>query len=100
LMASGIELKLFVNNLDFAVPLTHVSADFLQPLYSGDRVTIELTPKAIDKYKFEIEYQILASEDRSLIIATAITKHIAIDPAIRKRTDLPASLIKWLQDWG
>jgi 1,4-dihydroxy-2-naphthoyl-CoA hydrolase len=100
LMAVGIELKLFVNNSDFAVPLTHVSADFFRPLYCGDRVTIELTPRQIDSYKFEIEYQILASEDRSSILATALTKHVTIDPVMRKRKELPRLLIKWLKDWG
>jgi 1,4-dihydroxy-2-naphthoyl-CoA hydrolase len=96
LIAAGIELKLLVNNPEFAVPLTHVAADFLRPLYCGDRVIIELTPHAIDSCKFEIKYQILTSDDRSAILATAITKHVVIDPATRKRKELPELLTKWL----
>jgi 1,4-dihydroxy-2-naphthoyl-CoA hydrolase len=102
LMASGIDLKLFVNNADFAVPITHVSADFFKPLYCGDRLIIALTPRSIDHCRFEVEYQILATNsqptDRAFVTAT--TKHVVIDPSIRARKNLPDILINWLSDWG
>ena len=89
LIASGIDLKLFVNNPEFAVPITHTSADFFKPLYCGDRITIELTPRSIDSCRFEITYQLDA--------ATVITKHIVINPNTRKRQELPAILTNWLK---
>ena len=92
LIASGIDLKLFVNNSEFAVPITHTSADFFKPLYCGDRITIELTPRSIDNCRFEITYQ--------LDSATAITKHVVIDSNTRKRKELPVILIKWLEQWS
>jgi 1,4-dihydroxy-2-naphthoyl-CoA hydrolase len=92
LIASGIDFKTFVNNPEFAVPITHASADFFKPLYCGDRITIELTPRSIDSCRFEINYQLSA--------ATAITKHIVIDPSNRKRKELPAILTNWLRQWG
>ena len=92
LIESGIDLQLFVNNPEFAVPITHVSADFLKPLYCGDRITIELTPRSIDSWRFEIEYQLKS--------ATAITKHVVIDPTTRKRQELPAILTEWLTQWS
>jgi 1,4-dihydroxy-2-naphthoyl-CoA hydrolase len=94
LIHAGIDLKLFVNNAEFAVPITHVSADFFRPLFCGDRITIELTPKSIDNYKFEIEYQIRSSSESKC--ATAITKHVIIDPNTRKRKNLPEILTNWL----
>lgn len=99
LMAADIDLKSFVNNTEFAVPILHVSADFFKPLYCGDRINIQLIPTQIDKFKFEIKYTI-TSEDRQLLFTTAITKHIAIDPQLRKRCELPPSLIYWLDCWG
>jgi 1,4-dihydroxy-2-naphthoyl-CoA hydrolase len=98
LSKSNIDLKLFVSNPDFAVPITNVSADFFRPLYCGDRVIIELTPQSIDSFRFEVKYQIL-TEDRQLA-ATAITKHITIDPTTRKRTELPALLTDWIEQWS
>ena len=44
LVESGIDLRSFVSNPEFAVPISHVSADFFRPLYCGDRVKIELIP--------------------------------------------------------
>jgi 1,4-dihydroxy-2-naphthoyl-CoA hydrolase len=100
LIESGVDLKSFVNNSEFAVPITHVSADFFRPLFCGDRVTIELIPHSIDSYKCEIKYQVLAREDRQLVLAAATTKHVVIDPATRKRKDLPEMLTNWLVQWG
>lgn len=112
LIESGVDLKSFVNNSEFAVPITHASADFFRPLFCGDRVSIELTPHSIDSYKFEIKYQILSTdpqssvggaspeENRPLVLATATTKHVVIDPVARKRKDLPEILTNWLVRWG
>jgi 1,4-dihydroxy-2-naphthoyl-CoA hydrolase len=92
LIASGIDLKLFVNNPEFAVPITHAAADFFKPLYCGDQVTIELTPRSIDSCRFEINYQLGS--------ATTITKHVVIDPSTRKRKELPVMLSNWLKQWS
>ena len=92
LIASGIDLKLFVSNPEFAVPITHTSADFFKPLYCGDRITIELTPRSIDSCRFEIAYQ--------LDSVTAITKHVVINTSTRKRQELPLALTNWLEQWS
>ncbi len=97
LIESDIDLKLFVSNPKFAIPITHVAADFFKPLYCGDRVIIELTPQSIDSCRFEIKYQLLTSDLQ--ISATAITKHIAIDPIARKRQELPQMIINWIEQW-
>jgi 1,4-dihydroxy-2-naphthoyl-CoA hydrolase len=104
LIESGIDLQSFVNNSNFAVPITHVSADFFRPLFCGDKIMVELTPYSIDSCKFEIKYQIYLNNsqplDRSLIAATAITKHISIDPIHRQRQQLPVIITNWLKDWS
>ena len=102
LVESGIELKSFVSNPEFAVPIAHVSADFFRPLYCGDRVKIELNPCQIDNYKFEIRYQILTADEvsRSQVYASVVTKHVVINPQLRKRQELPKLLSDWLMRWG
>jgi 1,4-dihydroxy-2-naphthoyl-CoA hydrolase len=103
LIETGIDLKSFVSNPEFAVPIAQVAADFLRPLSCGDRVTISLIPDRIDRGKFEIKYQILTidprSVDRQILAATVTTKHVVIDPQTRKRQDLPASIAQWLVRW-
>jgi 1,4-dihydroxy-2-naphthoyl-CoA hydrolase len=107
LVRSKIDLKSFVNNLEFAVPISHVSGDFFKPLFCGDRITIELTTCSIDSSKFEIKYQILPTDDKSIgkdspsaIYATAITRHVVINTLTRKRRELPQALIDWLLEWN
>jgi 1,4-dihydroxy-2-naphthoyl-CoA hydrolase len=103
LVRSNIDLRSFVNNLEFAVPISHVSGDFFKPLFCGDRVTIQLTTSSIDRCKFEIQYQISSTDNKSIgrdsplvIYATAITKHVVINPLTRKHQELPEALINWL----
>ena len=98
----GIDLKYFVNNSEFAVPITHVSADFFSPLFCGDRVIIDILPQLIDSCRFEIKYQIKSinqSSQHPSISATALTKHIVIDPQTRKRQELPKILNDWLVNY-
>jgi 1,4-dihydroxy-2-naphthoyl-CoA hydrolase len=105
LVAAGIELKSFVHNPECAVPIAHVSADFLRPLYCGDLLKIELIPTRSDECKFEIAYRILivaesAESERKLdVAAMATTKHVTIDPQLRKRRELPANIVNWLDRW-
>ena len=94
LIAADIDLKLFVNNPKFAVPITHISADFFRPLFCGDRVIIELFSRSIDPDKFEIEYQIRSAS--GTIAAIALTKHVVIDPNTRQRKNIPKILDDWL----
>jgi 1,4-dihydroxy-2-naphthoyl-CoA hydrolase len=103
LIETGIDLKLFVSNPEFAVPIAHVAADFLRPLYCGDRVSIAVTPQEIDRGKFEIKYQISIRDsiatDRQNVAATVTTRHVVIDPQTRKRQDLPTAIDRWLVRW-
>jgi 1,4-dihydroxy-2-naphthoyl-CoA hydrolase len=107
LVRSNIDLRSFVNNLEFAVPISHVSGDFFNPLFCGDRITIQLTTCSIDSCKFEIKYQVGSTDDKSIdldspliVYATAITRHIVINPLTRKRCELPQALTDWLLEWN
>lgn len=102
LIAAGIDLKSFVSNPESAVPIVHVTADFFQPLYCGDRIEIGLVPRRIDAAKFEIKYHLKTPnpDPSRAIAAIATTIHVAIDPQLRKRRELPLLLVKWIELWG
>jgi 1,4-dihydroxy-2-naphthoyl-CoA hydrolase len=103
LIESGIDLKSFVGNPEFAVPISHVSADFFEPLFCGDRVIIQLTPILVNSplvnSKFEINYQILSADSASIIYADVKTRHITINTQTRKQRELPKVLSSWLLHW-
>ncbi|MEA5510583.1 thioesterase family protein [Crocosphaera sp. UHCC 0190] len=97
LETAGIDLKTFFQNTDIAVPIVHAEIDFYQPLFCGDRLQISLIPTQLNDTEFEIAYEILTLSSSTVCLAKAKTKHVSINPLIRKRTPLPSSLIQWLQ---
>ncbi|MFK8183855.1 MAG: acyl-CoA thioesterase [Phormidesmis sp.] len=83
-----------------AVPIVHTAADFYQPLFCGDAVSITLTPQQLTSHSFEISYDItkaVAKGKRSTKpLVHALTRHVCIATATRRRTDLPPELLSWL----
>ena len=76
-----------------ALPIVHVSADFLRPLICGDPLAIELRPLQCDGGSFEIRYRFLHAGREA---ATGLTRHVAIGAASRQRTALPDCIVEWL----
>lgn len=75
----------FINNV-MAIPIIHAEIDFLKPLFCGDLIIINLEGKLISNKVFEINYKI--NKD-NILIATALTRHICINPQTRKTQKLP-----------
>lgn len=96
LAASGINLKLFFSNPAVAIPIAHAGADFFRPMFCGDLLAIHLIPKQQTDHKFEINYQIFATDQ---LVAKAITKHVCIAPAGRTKQQLPEHMVQWLRRW-
>lgn len=95
LAAFGIELQLFFNNPEVAIPIIHANVDFFRPMYCGDLLLIHLIPQQLDENKFEISYRIVADSSEQLM-AKAITRHVCIDPKTRTKTPLPEEMLQWL----
>lgn len=96
LAASGIDLKAFFSKADRAVPIVHASVDFYRPMFAGDRLTIQFTPKQLGAGEFEISYQVFAGEIAGKSAAKAVTKHVCIDAVSRTRKQLSEDLMQWL----
>lgn len=90
---SGIDLQSFFSNPAAAIPIVYASVDFRQPMFCGDRLAIRLTPQLLGEDEFEVCYQILRLEP---CVASAVTRHVCIDPARRTRKPLPTNALQWL----
>ena len=97
LQVAVIDLKTFFTNSDIAIPIIHAEIDFYQPLFCGDRIQINLTPVQLNETEFEINYQVFHESNLEKLIAKATTKHVSINPKIRKRSPLSLTIIQWLQ---
>jgi 1,4-dihydroxy-2-naphthoyl-CoA hydrolase len=97
LAATGIDLREFFQPLTVAVPLVHAEANFRQPLYCGDRLTITLQPQQLNPHSYLINYQLFKQDT---IAVEASTKHICIYPSTRSRQELPTFLMEWLTNFS
>ncbi|KEF42535.1 MAG: 1,4-dihydroxy-2-naphthoyl-CoA hydrolase [Cyanobium sp. CACIAM 14] len=77
-----------------ALPIVHVSADYLRPLVCGDPLAISLRPASLDGSSFEVRYSFIL---RGKQAATGLTRHVAIETVSRRRTALPEPLTRWLE---
>ena len=78
LAASGINIQAFFSKSSVAIPIVHASADFFRPMFCGDKVLIDLTPKYMGDDYFEVTYKMVDAGDRE--IAKVLTEHVCIDP--------------------
>jgi 1,4-dihydroxy-2-naphthoyl-CoA hydrolase len=99
LAASGINLKEFFSNPQAALPVIHATVDFYRPMFAGDRLTIQLTPKQVAGDEFEIAYQVFSGEVAGRSAAKALTKHVCIDAVTRTRKQLSEDLMQWLRQF-
>lgn len=101
LRASGIELRQFFSHKGAVVfPIIHTAVDFFQPLFCGDQLTIQLTPRLLRPERFEITYHVFNVMLPERSAAQGITQHICIQSAQRVPQALPQSMLNWLQQWS
>lgn len=96
LSKAGISLMQMINQGKIALPIVHAEIDFLRPLFCGDRLQVSLVISQVDYSEFAIAYQIFPVNNLDQILVKAQTKHVCINPQIRKRIDLPPAILKWL----
>jgi 1,4-dihydroxy-2-naphthoyl-CoA hydrolase len=77
-----------------ALPVVHCQADFLAPLVVGDPLNIRLEPRRLDPGSFELQYCFFKEQQPA---ARALTRHLTIDSASRRRCSLPPAINRWLE---
>lgn len=108
LAASGINLNAFFCYPKIAIPITHVTTDFLRPMFCGDDLKIYVNPRQLKDSEFEIEYEVFSIETvveeitsvQEVCTARAFSKHVCIDSVNRVRAALPQNVMQWLDQWG
>jgi len=90
----NINMRNFFTHPSIAYVIVHASADYLRPIYCGDKLIINLIPKKITEDKFDINYEISVN---NVIVAKAITRHVCIDVATRNKRQMSGEIISWLE---
>ena len=97
LASAGIDVRKFFSDEGLIIPVSKSSADYLRPLYCGDRVRVTVTPTWLTENSFAIEYEMHRLGTPEKLAATMRTSHVCINPSTRERAELPASLLAWIK---
>ena len=96
LAKAGINLNQMIREGKTALPIVRAEIDFLRPLFCGDSIQINLATNLISNSEFAIAYQIFSIDNLEQILVKAQTRHVCINPQIRRRINLPPAMQKWL----
>jgi 1,4-dihydroxy-2-naphthoyl-CoA hydrolase len=98
LAAAGIPVRAFFSEQSVIIPVSKSSADYLRPLYCGDRVRVTLTPTLLSENSYAIEYDMVRLQGTTEKLAAHLrTAHVCIDSNARERAALPPDLLAWIK---
>lgn len=97
LAAVGINLRTFFADTGSVTPIVKSEADYLRPLYCGDKLSITVAPAALTEHSYEIRYELFRLGPAAKLAARIRTEHICISSANRERLTLPPALAAWVK---
>ena len=97
LAAHGIPLGKFFADNGVIIPIAKSEASYLRPLTTGEKISIEVRPAALDASSFAIEYTIWKTGPTEKRAAVIRTEHVCIDSTTRKKIALPDSILNWIK---
>ncbi|MCC5899024.1 MAG: acyl-CoA thioesterase [Phormidium sp. BM_Day4_Bin.17] len=93
---AGASLARLLAEGTLALPIVEAQIRFLQPLYCGELITIEVTPQRLSESEFEILYSVKRAGGDNRPVSQASTRHVCIHPQTRQRQSLGPELARWL----
>ncbi|HSW40112.1 MAG TPA: thioesterase family protein [Acidobacteriota bacterium] len=75
--SAGYPFAALPADASFLIPIVHARADFLKPLFAGDRITIRMTAEKIGDTSFTLGYTFLRNGAEP--VGTARTVHVLTD---------------------
>ena len=94
---TGIELKTFFANNGVIVPISKSSAEYLRPLYCGDKLRIVVKPSALTPDSYAVDYDMFkVNGTAEKLVAHVRTAHVCINSQTRERKVLPSELARWV----
>ncbi len=92
-----IELKTFFADTGTIVPISKSSAEYLRPLYCGDKLRIAVKPTLLTPDSYAVDYDMFKLCGTSeKLVAHVRTSHVCINSQTRERKALPAELARWV----
>lgn len=97
LAAAGISVRAFFAERDGVVlPVSRSEADYLRPLFTGDKLRITVTPTRLTEHSFALAFELVRLGRPDKLAARVRTEHVCIRTDTRERTALPADVAAWV----
>ena len=81
----------------YFLPIVHAECDYKKPLFVGDKIKISVAVEHIGTTSFTFTYVITNS--RNICVGTGKTVHVIIHKKTSKKTPLPPSLRRALENY-
>jgi 1,4-dihydroxy-2-naphthoyl-CoA hydrolase len=81
-------------------PIVAAEVKFFRPMFCGDCLAIHLTTRQISSFGFEIDYQIVNTENLKQVLAQAFTKHICLDSKQRTPVSISLEMKSWIDKFS
>ena len=94
--AGGVELRTFFAENAVIVPIMKSDAEYLRPLFCGDKIRVSVTPAPISENSFEIRFEIVKLGLVEKVAARVHTVHVCTSPKKKARAPLPPALAQWV----
>ena len=79
----------------YFLPIVHAESDYKAPLHAGDKIMVEIKVGHIGKTSFSFEYTI--HKLNKVLVGTAKTVHVTINPKNSSKVPLPPKIRKALE---
>jgi 1,4-dihydroxy-2-naphthoyl-CoA hydrolase len=97
LAAAGVPIRTFFSANKLIVPISKSSAEYLRPLFCGDKISVTLKAKRLTPDTYAIDFEMTRQEPKpSKPAATVRTCHVCIRADTRERTPIPPELAAWI----
>ena len=96
LAATGIEVRSFFSDTGTIVPVSKSNAEYLRPLFCGDKLAVSVAPSVLTGDTYAIDYEMTKLGRPNKLVAHVRTCHVCIDSKTRERVPLPPALAAWV----
>lgn len=83
----GLTFEQVFHKNEFVFVIVHAEADYLAPLYVGDKLEVHLTIPHVGTSSFTVNYKIYNQHKKC--VGTAKTVHVTLDAPTRKKIPIP-----------
>lgn len=85
----GLGFARILKTTGFFLPIVHAAADYKEPLFVGDQLTVTLKVAKIGKSSIVLHYELRRAKT---LVGTGQTVHVAVSNTTGKKIELPTQL--------